>query len=40
MLDSDGTRDIEYYNLLFKSVKDEESCLSIGSRKIIFEQGE
>ena len=40
MLDSDGTKDIEYYNLLFKSVKDEESCLSIGSRKIIFEQGE
>ena len=40
MLDSDGTKDIEYYNLLFKSVKDEESCLAIGSRKIISEQAE
>ena len=40
MLDSDGATDIKDYNLLFNSVKDEESCLAIGSRKIISEQAE
>ena len=40
MLDSDGATDIRDYNLLFNSIKTEEFCLAIGSRKIISEQAE
>ena len=34
MLGGDGATDIKDYNLLFKSVKEEESYLAIGIRKI------
>jgi len=40
MLDSDGATDIKDYNLLYNNIKNEEYCLTIGSRKIITEQAE
>lgn len=40
MLDSDGATDIRDYNLLFDSLKNEDYCLAIGSRKIITEKAE
>ena len=40
MLDSDGATDIKDYKLLYDSIKDDDYCLAIGSRKIISEQAE
>jgi len=40
MLDSDGATDIRDYQTLFEKIKDEEYCVTIGSRKIITEKAE
>ena len=40
MLDSDGATDIRDYQTLYEKIKDEEYCVTIGSRKVIAEKAE
>ena len=40
MLDSDGATDIRDFQTLYEKIKNEEYCLTIGSRKVITEKAE